>query len=283
MTPPLLIEAEQSYVEQLPVPVLADFVSTAFVQQIAPGGAPYRHRSIPNGSMELTCHLGALPTVVGPLTRPFTQVLAPGTTVVGLRFRPGAGPSILGLPASEHVDLVPGADVFWGHTAEMLGELVAAAASPEQALTVLQAHVVGRLPDAAPLDPLVSVAVRQLMPRRATEVTSLTSSLYISERSLRRRCLTAVGVPPKTLHRLLRFQGVLAAAQQAIARGRTPAEGGLARLAADAGYSDHSHLDRECRRLTGVSARAFLLETAEQCGCGHDHAASYNPLLLATS
>jgi hypothetical protein len=82
-------------------------------------------------------------------------------------------------------------------------------------------------------------------------------------------------VPPKTLHRLLRFQGVLAVAQRAIALGRSPAEGGLARLAADTGYADHPHLDRECRRLTGESARVFLLETAAQCGHGHDHAASY--------
>jgi hypothetical protein len=88
-------------------------------------------------------------------------------------------------------------------------------------------------------------------------------------------------MPPKTLHRLLRFQGVLAATQRAIAQGRTPTEGGLARLAADTGYADHSHLERECRRLTGASARAFLLETAEQCGCGHDHAASYNALLTS--
>jgi AraC-like DNA-binding protein len=282
MTTPLLRDAEQSYVERLPVPALADLVSAVFIQRIAPGGRPYRQRHTPNGSVELTCRLGAAPAVVGPLTGPFTQVLAPGTAVVGLRFRPGAAPSVLGLPASEHVDLVLEADLFWGHTAAMLGEQVNAAASPEQALTVLQTHLVDRLPDASPPDPLVSGAVRRLMPGRANEVTSLTSTLYVSERSLRRRCLAAVGVPPKTLHRLLRFQGVLAAAQQAIARGRAPTEGGLARVAADAGYADHSHLDRECRRLTGVSARTFFLETAEQCACGHDHAASYEPLLPST-
>jgi AraC-like DNA-binding protein len=279
MTPPRLRDAGQSYVERLPVPALADLVSAVFIQRIAPGGHPHRHRHTPNGSVELTWRLGAAPTVVGPLTRPLTQVLAPGTTVVGLRLRPGAAPSILGLPASEHVDLVLGADVFWGGAAGVLGELMTAAASPERALTVLQTHVVGRLPDAGPADPLVSGAVRRLMPGRAGEVASLTSTLYVSERSLRRRCLAAVGVPPKTLHRQLRFQGVLATAQQAIAQGRAPTEGGLARVAAEAGYADHSHLDRECRRLTGVSARTFFVETAEQCAGGHDHAASYESLL----
>ena len=272
-------DATQSYVERLASPALADVVSSVFIQRIAPGSAPYRHRNIPNGSAELICHVGEVPTVVGPLTRPVTNVLAPGTTIVGLRFRPGAAPPVLGPPATEFVDLVLEADAFWGSSARMLGELVAAAASPEEALAVLQTHVAGRLSDAARPDPLVSGAVRQLMPGRATDVASLTSRLYVSERSLRRRCLAAVGMPPKTLHRLLRFQGVLAAAQQAIAQSRAPAESGLARLAAEAGYADHSHLDRECRRLTGVSARTFLTETAEQCSCGHDHAASYRPLL----
>lgn len=260
------------YVERLPVPELAGLVAAAFIQRI--GDAAYRHRTVPSGGVELTCRVGGAPAVVGPLTRPHTAVLAPGTTVVGLRLRPGAAPAVLGRPASEHVDLVLGADAFWGRTAELLGERVAAAASPERALAVLEAHVGDRLRGAP--DPLVSRAVRELMPGRATAVTSLASALYVSERSLRRRCLAAVGLSPKALHRTLRFQGVLAAAQRAIAHGRAPTGGGLARVATDAGYTDHSHLDRESRRLTGVSARAFLLETAERCGCGHEHAASYD-------
>jgi AraC-like DNA-binding protein len=281
--PPMSRAAAQSYVERLPVPALADLVSAVFIQQIAPDGAPVRHRNVPNGSTELTCRIGAAPTVVGPLTHPTTHVLVPGTTVVGLRLRPGAAPAVLGLPASEFAGGAFGADAFWGEAAQMLGELVAAAPSPQEALAVLQAHVVGRRSEATRPDPLVANAVRQLMPGRARSVNQLTSSLYVSERSLRRRCLAAVGMPPKTLHRLLRFQGVLAATQRAIAQGRTPTEGGLARLAADAGYADHSHLERECRRLTGSSVRAFLAETAEQCACGHDHAASYNALLMRPS
>jgi AraC-like DNA-binding protein len=268
-----------SYVERRPVPALADLVSAVFVQRVTPGGEALRHRSVPSGSAELTCRIGGVPAVRGPFTRPVTRVLAPGTTVVGLRLRPGVAPAVLGLPASELADRELGADAFWGGSAGMIGERVAAAPSPQEALAVLQAHVMGRRSAAAGPDPLVAEAVRRLMPGRAGSVSELTSALYVSERSLRRRCLAAVGMPPKTLHRLLRFQGVLAAAQRAIAQGRTPAEGGLARLAAGTGYADHSHLERECRRLTGLSARAFLLETAEQCACGHDHAASYEALL----
>jgi AraC-like DNA-binding protein len=128
-------------------------------------------------------------------------------------------------------------------------------------------------------DPLVSAAVRGLMPWRERDVTAMSEALFISETQLRRRCRAAVGLAPKALHRMLRFQGFLALVQQAIAAGRTPTDDGLASLALRAGYADQPHLTRECVRLTGVPPRAFLAETQRACACGHDHAASFAPVL----
>jgi AraC-like DNA-binding protein len=268
----------QTYTERPPLASLAGLVSSVWIQQVAPDAQPYTHRNIPNGGVELLCRVGAVPRVVGPLTRPLVEVLIPGATVVGMRFHPGAAPSVLGLPASALVDLSLAVDELWGSSGVALGELVDAAASPEEALAVLQRQVAGRLADATAPDPLVSEAVRQLR-WRTEDVGALTSSLYISERQLRRRCQAAVGVAPKVLHRMLRFQGFLALAQQAIAQGKTPTDDGLALMAAEAGYADQPHLSRECLRLTGVSPRTFLGETEHTCACGHDHAASYAPLL----
>jgi AraC-like DNA-binding protein len=170
-------------------------------------------------------------------------------------------------------------DELWGRSAIALGELMDAAATPEEALAGLQRHIVGWLADAAKPDPLVLEAVRGLMPWRANDVGSLASSLSISQSQLRRRCGTAVGLAPKALHRVLRFQGFLALVQHAIAQGRAPTDDGLALLAAEAGYADQPHLNRECVRLTGVSPRAFVGQAEQVCACGHDHAASFTPLL----
>ena len=271
--------AGQSYIERPPIPALAGLVSSVWIQQVSPDADPYTHRNIPNGGVELLCLVGSVPRVVGPLTRPLVEVLAPGTTVVGVRFRPGAAPSVLGLPASELVDLAVDTDELWGHSAVALGERVAGAASPKEALGRLQRHIVGRLGDAPGPDPLVSEAVRRLMPWRTDDVGSLTSSLSISNRQLRRRCQAAVGLAPKALHRMLRFQGFLALTQDVLARGRAPTDDGVAVLAAEAGYADQPHLTRECLRLTGLSPRAFLGEAEDHCGCGHDHAAAFMPLL----
>jgi AraC-like DNA-binding protein len=259
--------AEQSYVERAPAAPLAGLVSSAWIQRS--GDEPYRSRQIPNGSVEVRCALGSEPRVVGASTGPREEVLEPGATIVGIRLQPGAAPAVLGMPASEVVDL---AVELWD--APALGEALADAGSPEAALRDLERHVLGRV--GSEPDPLIAEAVRQLMPWRLDDVTSLTTSLYISETQLRRRCRDAVGMAPKTLHRLLRFQGFLALVQRAIATG---AEQSLGELALDAGYADQSHLNRECVRLTGVSPLTFLRETQKSCACGHDHSASYAPLL----
>jgi len=274
------VDGGQSYVERPPIPALAGVVSSVWIQQVAPDAPPYVQRNIPSGGVELVGRVGSEPRVVGPLTGAFVDVLEPGTTVVGMRFHPGAASGVLGMPASELVDVAVTADELWGRSAAALAEGVDAAASPEDALAGLQRHVAARLAATAGPDPLVAEAVRQL--RWLTDdVGSLASALHISERQLRRRCQAAIGLAPKPLHRTLRFQRFLSLAQHAIANGVGPAGDGLARLAAEAGYADQPHLNRECLRLTGASPRAFLGEAEDHCGCGHDHAASFMPVLRA--
>jgi AraC-like DNA-binding protein len=272
-------ERAQSYDERRPVSALAGLVSSTWIQSVSADSVPHSSRSVPNGSAEFRCRVGSIPQVIGPLTAPRAEVLKPGTVIVGVRFFPGAAAAVLGVPASELVDTALDAEELWGRSAVALGEAVASAPSPQAALAVLEHQIVARLADAPAPDPLVMVAVRELMPWRVGDVGALTSSLSISERQLRRRSRAAVGLAPKPLHRMLRFQGFLALTQLAISLGRKPAADGLARLAAEAGYADQAHLTRECVRLTGLTPRAFLGETERHCGCGHDHSASFVPLL----
>ena len=272
----------QSYVERSPVPALRELVSLVWVQRVGRDAAPYVHRRIPNGAAELVCRVGSAPRVLGPLTEPLVEVLQPGTTIVGVRFVPGAFPVVAGRPASEVAGLALDAEDLWGGPAAALGEVVGTAASPREALVAVQLYVRERAGAGRPPDPLVSEAVRALMPWRTVDVTSVRASLHISETQLRRRFRTAIGLAPKALHRMLRFQGFLAIVQQAIAQGGAATDDGLGLLALRAGYADQPHLTRECVRLTGVSPRVFLAETQRTCARGHDHAASFAPVLRAS-
>lgn len=260
----------QSYLERPPIAALAGIISSTWVQYIPVDAAPYVHRSIPHGGADLLCRIGSIPHLAGPLTRARIELLPPGSTVVGLRFNPGAVATVLGVPTSEISDLVVDVDTLWGSEAKAVGARMAEVASAERAGALLQELVVRRLANATRPNPVVAEAMRRLIEGQPGDIESLRSSLAVSERSFRRQCHATIGVGPKTLQRTLRFQRVLARAQYALSRGPRPAHAGLALLADACGYADQAHLTRECKRLTGVTPRVFLRETEEAC-CGHDH------------
>jgi AraC-like DNA-binding protein len=268
----------QTFRERLPASVLRQHVMCVWIQHVSPESAPYTHRTIPNGSAELICELGSPPRVVGPQTRPVQQILSPGTTVVGIRFRPGAVSSLLAVPAFELVDLSVAAEDLWDAVAGELGERVAGSASSTEAAAILENKALALLPRASTLDTITLEAVRRLVPRVTDDVASLASSLDISERQLRRRFHVAIGLAPKVFHRMLRFQRFLALSRE-LERPSTK----IGWLAANAGYADQAHLTRESMRLSGLSPRTLLREAEHNCLCAHDHAASYRPLLPLTA
>lgn len=271
--------AGQTYVESASVPALAGLVRTVWVQRV--GRQPYVQRNLPTGGAELHCPIGDVPSLVGPLTRARVEILPAGTTLVGVRFRPGAATPMSGMPADELVDLTVRLDELWGSAAIELGELLSCAAAPGSAVVVLQRNLARRHAGLAPPDPLVAEAVRRLMPWRCADVAALARQLAISSSQLRRRCLAALGIRPKTLQRTLRFQGYLALAQAHSEGTELPSP--LADLAAEVGYADQAHLSRECLRLTGLAPRELLGGKADRCDCGHDHSASYRPFLAGRS
>jgi hypothetical protein len=60
------------------------------------------------------CRVGSVPYIVGPLIGPRVETLESRSTVVGLRLLPGAAAAVLGVPASEFVDVTVDAAAVWG-------------------------------------------------------------------------------------------------------------------------------------------------------------------------
>jgi AraC-like DNA-binding protein len=272
-----VIEPLQTYRERLPAPELAREVASVWVLEVGAGGGAYEHRTVPNGSVELSYALGADRVVVsGPQRQPVAARIEPGTTVVGIRFRPGAAASLLGAPASELLDLSIDLDRLWGSRVAVLAERLGDAAAPAAAARLLEEELARRLAGGAAADPLVTAAIPRLQPWRRGGLDAVSSDLSISARQLHRRFVAALGFGPKLLERILRFQGFLALAQAPDRRHL-----GLARLAHEAGYADQPHLTREAAALAGMTPRALLEETRASCGPNHDHDASYADLRRA--
>jgi AraC-like DNA-binding protein len=267
----------QSYRERPPVAALAPHVSCVWVQEVAPDSPPYWYQAVPNGSVEVVCVLGGPPRVLGIQSRRTRELLAPGTVMVGVRFRPGGAASVVRAPAGELVDQTVGYDDLWGNSSALqVGERVAAARSPREAAARLEDEVLRLVRVADEPDPVVRAAVGLLATGPVHAVRTLTTELHVSDSQLRRRFVTAVGCPPKIMHRTLRFWGFLALAQ-AGPRPRSP----LTALAASAGYADQAHLTREVVAITGLPPTELLAGIERCCGESHDHRATYRPLLRA--
>jgi AraC-like DNA-binding protein len=268
--------SNQSFRERPPRQGLEDLVSCVWVLRVSSEGPAYEHRTVPNGCAEVV-FVGGTDVVraVGPRLEPVVEREPPATSVVGVRFLPGIGPRILGLPASELADQAIDLSSIWGRSAMQLGGRLAEAVSPVDAASLLEDEILARHPLETDLDRLLGEAVDRLQPWRCRDVEYAADDLFISPRQLRRRFAAGLGCGPKMLQRILRFQGFLA-----LTRHHESAVT-LARLAADAGYADQAHLSRECSALTGLSPSAFLAELHRTCGANHEHSPSLAPLRRA--
>ncbi len=210
-----------------------DALACLWVRVVGDGGG--RTDVLPDGCSDLIWSAGRGAFVARPDTGPVAVDSEPGSVLLGIRFRPGAGGAALGLPLSElrdrRVDL---AELRPELAARLHAELAPRDAA--DALSRLAAELAGTQADAA-----VEAAVERLADPRA-RVEALAGELGLSERQLRRRFHAAAGYGPKTLQRVLRFRRFLAASRE-----------DLARAALEAGYADQAHLSRECARLAGTS------------------------------
>jgi AraC-like DNA-binding protein len=200
---------------------------------------------VPDGCMDVICYGDRL-LVAGPDTRPHTESpgeLAAGTPVVGVRFAPGIGPTVLGVPAAELRDRRVWLDEVWGRGAtSQWRRHVDRSARRGRALEELAGN---RLAGEAVDRSITHVAYASARGSRVDEIARM---IGWSERTLRRRCDEAFGYGPKVLGRILRFQRAAALVRSGVA---------LADVAAACGYADQSHLSRETRRLTGAPLTAL--------------------------
>ena len=199
-------------------------------------------RVVPDGCLDLIWLDERELVIAGADTGPRRVELAAGVRHSGLRLRPGAAGSVLGLPASQLRDDEVALREIWAGRGARLEEAVASASAPRR-LELLAAAVAARRSEP---DPLVAAAARELAAPRA-RVTDVASQLGVSERQLHRRVLASVGYGPKMLARVARLRRLVALTDDE-----------LVTRAFEAGYASQAHMNEEVRRLTGTTPVRFL-------------------------
>jgi AraC-like DNA-binding protein len=245
-----------------PGPPLADFVEYMWALRDVP--AHSTERIVPSGTLELVVNLhedalriyasdnrgwrrysGAV--VSGAYRRFFVIDARDHASIVGVHFRPGGAWAFLGVPPGEladrHVDLA----MLWGRSAVELRERMCAAASAAERFALLERALTSRLVDCRPGHPAVPFALGQLA-RPGVTIGEVAAEAQLSRRRFIQVFTTEVGMTPKRLSRVLRFQRVSELARRIDAPD-------WARLARTCGYFDQSHLINDVTEFTGASPR----------------------------
>ena len=202
--------------------------------RVADGSASW---ILPDGCMDLIWDGGSL-FVAGPDTGPFLSRPAPGTPFTAIRFSPGTGPSVFGVPADQVRNQRVALAELWapGDVARVVEQLQGA----DDVALVLETASAARLSE-APADPMLAEVVRLV--GAGLPVAEVAETVGVIHRQLHRRSLVAFGYGPKVLARILRLQRALALARDGSS---------FAAVAAEAGYADQAHLAREVRALAGA-------------------------------
>lgn len=165
-----------------------------------------------------------------------------------INIAPPAAAALFGVSMHELARrIVPLEDVFPGdHLVERLAE----ARDWETRFDLLEATLGSRLADALPLPDDAAWAWRRLAETHGTlRVEALCDELGWSRKRLAARFRDVVGLPPKTVARLLRLERAIELASSGV---------GWAEVAYACGYFDQSHLANEFRQITGTSPTQYL-------------------------
>jgi AraC-like DNA-binding protein len=190
---------------------------------------------------------------------------------IDLKLTPLGAYRLTGIPLSELSGAcVPLRDVFGGEGEEVVARLRASEDWDER-FDLLEAFLLRRVAGGPVPDPAVAWAFDRLSATRgAARVESLAAELGCSRRYLRDGFVRQVGLPPKMVGRLIRFQHV----RERIQEVPDPAHPRWAELAHAAGYADQSHLNREFRELAGTTPSDFVRRLLPEGGVVGDHSHS---------
>jgi AraC-like DNA-binding protein len=248
------------YREFPPGSFLAPFIECFWTSTVRPAReSPACYRVLPDGCMDFLFDFNATTarrvSLVGTMTRPLSVVTTGAVDLLGIRFRPGGLSMFCALDAAELTDASADLSEFWGHFAEELWHELAGATLARRLSRlqeVLGARANGRLRP----DPFIHHCIARIDAAHGSlRIADLEKGTGLGGRQLERKFSAQIGISPKAFARVIRFKHVAAAARSKSAN--------WARLAADFGFADQSHLVREFKAFAGVTPSAYLHASGE--------------------
>ncbi len=251
------------YQEFAPPNAIADLID-AFWCFLTPctalPNACLRHRVLPDGCMDLIFRCQRSTdgemynpqlTIYGATDRFNLFEIRPATEFVGVRFSPGmAGLFLKVNPIDLFQQEVKPQDCSEAFV--NIFDRLCECSSTEQVLSSLQASLLVLRAVREGISLPIRAALRLVSTSKGRmPVSQIAKVVGVSERTLRRGVTKTVGLSPKVLGRILRFQS-------AMTRVRSQQTADLCRIALECGYVDQSHMGREFQQFSGSTPTTFI-------------------------
>lgn len=219
------------------------------------GGPP--ERILPDGCVELILNFGERflqhhdnerklqprHFLVGQMSGPILISPTGAIQLLGIRFHPGATAPFLRVSMNEVTDQVTELGSLSSNLERELLRACEHLPSLPEKISAVEAALAARLFRAAYDSSVMQLAAQIVRSAGLISVDKLAADAGISSRQLERRFMREVGVGPKLLSRILRFQQVFRAVERS--------DNAWASIALECGYYDQAHLIRDFNQFAG--------------------------------
>jgi AraC-like DNA-binding protein len=173
-----------------------------------------------------------------------------GACCVQINFTPLGARRFFGLPMNELTNRMVGLDDVLGLDGIALRERLGEAGDWDQRFDITEGFIAVHLREADRISAEVAWAYGEVVASGGrARISALAGELGWSRKHLAGKFSDAIGIGPKTLSRIVRFNRALGLAKRQ--------QDDWAGIAADCGYADQAHLVREFRQLAGETPTAM--------------------------
>lgn len=228
-----------------------------------------RERILPTGNIEIMLNFGAAfrvydhdvdtkfsvnheAWIAGIQTDYIINEPVAETHMMGIRLKPYGLPLLMNVPAHEFHNQIVDVDLIWGRQVHELREQLYMLPTPEEKFDHLECALLDYIRDYHEKLELVEYAVCTLQQQiDKLSIRDLCQTLGVSNKHLIQLFKSCVGISPKALSNVFRFQTVLNNIDPA-------ANIDWLTLALQAGYYDQSHFNKEFISFTGMSPTQYI-------------------------
>ena len=172
-------------------------------------------------------------------------------SLIGIRFHPWGAFPFFGAPLREFAGKILSLDQVSSKFCQQLQAQIGEPSSLKVRISKLEKLLTAKLQDSTKLDARIEYAARLALELRGlVSVSSLSRVTGIGTRQLERKFRQEVGISPKSLCRVLRFQEVFRSLDRYPARQ-------WASIAVACGYYDQAHLIRDFEQFAGEAPTAL--------------------------